>query len=111
MTKAGRYDVAGLVEAQYQPGSRGRVLRNLLSITSKRAMDEVEAKEQKRALKEMLSVYTLHHRFKASDICDMHKKKQQYFRAIQAGMDHDYEPMEKVFTDVIRRTLSGSVGP
>jgi hypothetical protein len=27
----------------------------------------------------------------------------RYFRAVQAGMDDDYEPMEKVFTGVIER--------
>jgi hypothetical protein len=51
MAKNGRYSVSGLIEAQYQPGSRNRVLRNLLSITRKRVMDEAEAREQKRALK------------------------------------------------------------
>ena len=50
MTETGRYDVSGLIEAQYQPASRGRVLRNLRGITSKREMDEAEAREQKRAL-------------------------------------------------------------
>jgi len=50
MTEPTRYDVSGLIEAHYQPGSRGRVLRNLLGITSKREMDDVEASEQKRAL-------------------------------------------------------------
>ena len=73
MTEISRYDVSELIEAQYQPNSCGRVLRNLLEITSKRKMDELEAKEQKRALKEILSVYTLDHRFKAADICRMHK--------------------------------------
>jgi cell filamentation protein len=73
MTENGRYDVSGLVEAQYQPDSRGRVLRNLLGITSKRKMDEAEARDQKRALENILSVYTLDHRFKAADICWMHK--------------------------------------
>jgi cell filamentation protein len=73
MTEISRYDVSELIEAQYQPGSRGRVLRNLLEIASKRKMDELEAKEQKRALKEIFSVYTLDHRFKAMDICRMHK--------------------------------------
>ena len=68
MIETGRYDVSELIEAQYQPSSRGRVLRNLLGITGKRKMDELEAKEQKRALKEILSVYTLDHRFKAADI-------------------------------------------
>ena len=73
MTEPSRYDVSGLIEAQYQPGSRGRVLRNLLGITSKREMDEAEAREQKRALEKILSVYTSDHRFKAEDICRMHK--------------------------------------
>ena len=73
MKKPSRYDLSGLSEAQYQPGSRGRVLRNLRGITSKRKMDEAEAKEQKRALEEILSVYTSDHRFKAADICRMHK--------------------------------------
>ena len=59
MTETGRYDVSGLIEAQYQPGSRGRVLRNLLGISGKRVMDETEAREQKRALKDILSVYSV----------------------------------------------------
>jgi cell filamentation protein len=215
MIKTGRYDVSGLIEAQYQPGSRGRVLRNLIGITSKREMDEVEAREQKRALEEMLSVYTLDHRFKAADICRMHRmwlggiyewagqyrqvnlskgafpfaaaaqisnlmvnleagplhqftpclfktmpevahalavvhtefilihpfregngragrmlaivmaaqagypaldfghlkglKKQEYFRAVQAGMDYNFEPMEKIFSAVIERTVRAGV--
>ena len=50
MTEISRYDVSELIEAQYQPNSRGRVLRNLLKITGKRKMDELEAREQKRAL-------------------------------------------------------------
>ncbi|GAB6270998.1 hypothetical protein KN63_02755 [Smithella sp. F21] len=53
MTKNDRYDVSDLIEAQYQPGSRGRVLRNLQEITGKRMMDEAEAREQKRALQDI----------------------------------------------------------
>jgi cell filamentation protein len=217
MTNTGRYDVSDLIEAQYQPGSRGRVLRNLLGLTGKRLMDEAEAREQKRALKDILSIYSSHHRFKAGDVCRMHKiwlggiyawagqyrqvnltkgtfpfaaaakipalmdafekeslqqftpclfttqpevvhalavvhtelvlihpfregngrvarllavvmaaqaglppldfghlkgrKKQEYFRAVQAGMQYDYKPMEKIFTGVVTRTLRQLVGP
>jgi cell filamentation protein len=39
------------------------------------------------------------------------RKKQDYFRAVQAGMDYDYTPMEKIFTGVIERTLRGRVRP
>lgn len=38
-----RYDIDHLSEAQFEQGSRGRVLRNILGIRSKRAMDEIEA--------------------------------------------------------------------
>jgi cell filamentation protein len=32
-------------------------------------------------------------------------KKKEYFSAVQAGMDLNYAPMEKIFSDVIDRTL------
>jgi len=35
MKKGGHYDASGLIEAQFEPGSRGRVLRYLLGIKSK----------------------------------------------------------------------------
>ncbi len=31
--------------------------------------------------------------------------KEDYINAVQAGMDRDYKPMEKVFAEVIRKTL------
>jgi cell filamentation protein len=33
------------------------------------------------------------------------KKKQEYLLAVQAGMDRNYAPMERIFSDVIDRTL------
>lgn len=33
------------------------------------------------------------------------KKKKEYFAAVQAGLDRNYEPMKEVFNDVIGRTL------
>jgi len=32
------------------------------------------------------------------------RKRQEYFAAVQAGLDRNYTPMEKVFNAVIRRT-------
>ena len=34
------------------------------------------------------------------------KKKQEYFRAVQIGLDKNYEPMKKIFGEVIEETLS-----
>jgi len=211
MKKISRYDMFGLIEAQFEPGSRGRVLKNLLSIKSKREMDRVEAREQLRALEELSNLYNADHRFTSADICKMHKiwlgkiyewagqyrqvnvskgdfpfaaakqvpglmaefekgplkkftpcrfrdqkdvaramaivhtelvlihpfregngrvarilstlmvlqaglppldfggikgrKREEYFAAVRAGLDNNYEPMERIFNDVIRRTL------
>ncbi len=74
MQPKGKYDTSELVESQYEPGSRGRVLRNLRNITSKREIDRVEAEEQFRALKELITVYGKSHRFTAADICAIHKR-------------------------------------
>jgi len=210
MKKGGHYDASSLIEAQFEPGSRGRVLRNLLGIKSKREMDQVEAQEQLRTLEELVRIYDQTHRFTAADVRRIHKiwlgsiyawagnyrqvnlskgdfpfaaanqiprlmiefekgplraytpcrftemneiartiavvhtelllihpfregngrvarllavlmalqaglppldfgnikgrKRQEYFRAVQAGLDRDYKPMEKVFSTVIRRT-------
>ena len=211
MKKAGRYDVSKLPEAQFEPGSLGRVLRNLLGIKRKRGMDQVEAREQLRALEELVRLYDESHRFTAADVRRIHKvwlgpvypwagnyrqvnvskgdfffaaareiprlmielakgplrkftpcrfastdevahalavvhtelmlihpfregngragrllavlmalqtglppldfggvkgrRRQEYFAAVRAGLDRDYEPMKRIFSDVIRRTL------
>lgn len=73
MKQGDRYDVAGLEEAQAQPGSRGRVLMNRLGIRGKREMDRVEAREQIRALEELTAAYDRSHRFTAEDVCNIHR--------------------------------------
>lgn len=211
MRQQGKYDTSGLPEAQFEPGSRGRVLKNLRGIKSKREMDEAEAQEQLHALRELMTIYGAHHRFTAADVRTIHKmwlgdiyewagkyrqvniskggflfaaatqvshlmaefekgplrkytpcpfephdeiaralavvhvelvmvhpfregngrvarmlavlmalqaglplldfsdvrgkKKTEYFSGVRAGMDRDYGPMAKVFSDVIRKTL------
>ena len=73
MRQQGKYDTEGLPEAQFEPGSRGRVLKNLRGITSKREMDETEVQEQFRALRELMTIYGARHRFTAIDVCNIHK--------------------------------------
>ncbi len=70
--KTGRYDTSGLTEAQSEPGSRGRVLKNLLGTKSKREMDRTEAQGQLRALEELSRVYDRNRRFTAADVCKIH---------------------------------------
>jgi cell filamentation protein len=73
LAKGDRYDVSGLEESQFEPGSRGRVLKNLLGITSMREMHRMEAREQVRALEELSALYDREHRFTAADICHIHR--------------------------------------
>ncbi len=73
LKKSGRYNVAGLIEAQHEPGSHSQVLKNLLGINRKAEMDRVEAELLKRAVDILIRQYGPRHRFTASDICHMHK--------------------------------------
>jgi cell filamentation protein len=70
---ADRYDISGLVEAQFEPGSHRLVLKNLLGIRRKREMDRLEGLEQLRALRELIKIYGKSHQFAAADICRIHR--------------------------------------
>ncbi|MDO9371809.1 MAG: Fic family protein [Gammaproteobacteria bacterium] len=214
MKKDGRYDISGLSEAQFEPGSNEQVLKNRLGITSPKEMDDAEARALERAMVRLVGMYGERHRFTADDICELHKvwlgeiyewagryrqvnvskdefpfaaaaqvpplmeqferdvlarhtpcnsrdradvvcalaethvelvlihpfrdgngrvgrilsilmalqaglplldfgliaaeKKQVYFAAVQAGLDRNYEPMERLFAEIIERSLAAS---
>ena len=71
--KSRKYETSGMTEDQYEPGSGGRVLRNLLKIKSKREMDHLEAREQLRTLDDIARLFGESHSFTADDICQIHK--------------------------------------
>ncbi len=73
MTPDGRYDVSGLPEAQFEPGSGDHVLKNRLGITSKQAMDDTEAKALERATDRFIATFDATHRFTAADVCEIHR--------------------------------------
>ncbi len=73
MKKDGRYDVSGLPEAQFEPGSDEQVLKNRLGIKSPKKMDEAEARALERTVIGLVGKYDEKYRFTAADICDIHK--------------------------------------
>ncbi len=73
MKKAPRYNTSHLIEDQYEPGSRGRVLRNLLHVTGKRQMDIIEAELYAIVQPKLMKMFTKDHRFTSKDICAVHK--------------------------------------
>lgn len=70
--KTGRYVAAG-PEAESEPGSRGRVLRNLLGIRSAREMAIAESRALLRAQERLIQRFSVDHRFTARDVCRIHK--------------------------------------
>lgn len=73
MKDKGRYDITGLTEAQFEPGSDDRVLKNLVGITDPVAMDRMEAEALVRVTDALFHEYGQKHRFTANDIRHMHK--------------------------------------
>jgi cell filamentation protein len=68
----GKYEATG-PEAEFEPGSRGRVLRNLLGITRVRDMNEAESQALELAQEAALDQYGPDHRFTADDIRALHR--------------------------------------
>jgi len=73
MKQGDRYDVSDLSESQFEPGSDKQVLRNRLGIKSPQAMDDAEALALESVMTEVVRKYNEKHRFKAADICALHK--------------------------------------
>jgi hypothetical protein len=89
-----RYDIGHLAEAQFEPGSHQRVLKNLPGIHRKREMATLMALQAGLPLLNFSGISG--------------RKKEAYFAAVQAGLARDYVPMEKVFRSVVEKTLKGS---
>lgn len=70
--KKGRYAAQG-PEAEFEPGSRGRVLRNLPGIRSVREMERRETEALFVATQRLIDETRLDQRFTADDIREMHK--------------------------------------
>lgn len=69
-----RYDTDHLTEAQFEPGSRGRVLKNLPGIRGKREMDALEATKLVDVTDWTIRHVSADQRFAAADICRWHKQ-------------------------------------
>jgi len=72
MTRGGRYRAEGL-EAEAEPGSRGRVLRNRIGVRSAREMARHETEALLVATNRLIDETDLDHRFTARDVCAMHR--------------------------------------
>ena len=73
MKDKGRYDVSGLVEARFEPGSNNTVLKNKPGITDSDEIEKVETEALIKATDILFHEYDTEHRFTADDICHMHK--------------------------------------
>jgi len=72
MRESGRYDTSALIEDQYEPGSHGRVLKNLLRITSKREMSRMETRELFNTTEALIKTIRRDQRFTLETICNIH---------------------------------------
>lgn len=67
-----KYEAQG-VQAEFEPGSRNRVLRNLLGVTRVEDMDVIESDALAIVQEASTARYGRTHRFSASDIRELHR--------------------------------------
>jgi len=68
-----KYDVSGLAEAQFEPGSGKQVLKNLLGVKKRLEIERLETIALQQAEEVLVRKYGAKHRFSADDLCWMHK--------------------------------------
>jgi cell filamentation protein len=73
MKKSGRYNTSGMIEDQYEDGSKGQVLRNKQGIKSLKEIEHLETIKLLQVTDTLVDSYSHDHRFTADDICHMHK--------------------------------------
>lgn len=69
----GHYSTNELTEGQFESGSQNRVYKNLLGITKKREMDQIELQELVRASGELFNNFSTKQQIITDDIKQMHK--------------------------------------
>jgi len=72
MASRSRYEASG-PQAEHEPGSRNRVLRNLLGIQRVGDMQQAESEALLMAQQAAVERYADDQQFTAADICDMHR--------------------------------------
>ncbi len=73
MIPTDRYDTSGHHENQFEPGSDGTVLKNLLGITNKQRLDHVEGVRFEQLMEEAAMHFDSEHKFTANDILWLHQ--------------------------------------
>ena len=73
MRRTNRYDTYSMIEDQYEPGTRKRILKNITGIRRKKELEALETSELLRTTNQLIQTYDRSHRFTAEDICGMHK--------------------------------------
>jgi len=74
MNSEGRYSTSGLIEGQFEPGSNGQVLKNLLGITTQVEMERIETELLFELTDQLLDECDLNKRFTAEDLLQMHRR-------------------------------------
>lgn len=72
--KSRRYITNQLIEDQFEPGSKKRVLKNLQGITTIKQMDKAENYALMVVLLKAVKKYTANHSFTVKDLCQLHKE-------------------------------------
>ncbi len=72
--KQGRYSTSGLVEDQYMPGSNGKVLKNLLGITTQVEIERIETQLLFEVSDQILDEFSREKQFTVADICRVHQR-------------------------------------
>ena len=70
----GRYDTTGNEEAQFEPGSNGRVLVNKLGICDAEEMNDVELDLLNRLHEDILGSVEADQRITVADVCEWHRR-------------------------------------